>query len=436
MKPAMSAPGRLARVVVVQLLERLTGGTVRLVDPVRGRAFGDDTAPHARRLAIDVTVQRTRPRVRTRASCKRAASGSASPTPTAGGTPTTSPASCASRTGTCARTAHRTRPRAPLAATRRRSRRPATARRQAARRAQRPGALRPRERVLPAAARRDDDVLVRRVRVGRRDSLAEASRAQARSARAPARRSHPAIACSRSAPAGAASRSTPRRTTAATSRRRRSRQRQYEFARRACRGRGLEDRVTVLADDYRDLGGTFDKVIAIEMIEAVDWREYDTFFAAADVLLDDAAHWRCRRSSCPTRASTGPSATPTSSRAAIFPGGCLPSVAALTAAASRSGLHARAPRRHRPALRARRCAAGGTNLADARDDLDALGLDERFVRLWEFYFSYCEAGFDERYIRDCAAAVHARPAGARRRFAPRRPPRPLITVGGPELVRT
>ena len=39
------------------------------------------------------------------------------------------------------------------------------------------------------------------------------------------------------------------------------------------------------------------------------------------------------------------------------------------------------------------------NLTDAADDLDALGLDERFLRLWEFYFSYCEAAFDERYVR-------------------------------------
>ena len=80
---------------------------------------------------------------------------------------------------------------------------------------------------------------------------------------------------------------------------------QHEFATRRVREAGLDDLVTVLADDYRDLDGTFDKVVAIEMIEAVDWREYDTFFAQCARLLDRRrARSRCRRSSSPTRAST------------------------------------------------------------------------------------------------------------------------------------
>ena len=60
---------------------------------------------------------------------------------------------------------------------------------------------------------------------------------------------------------------------------------QFEFARARVRDAGLEHLVTVRPDDYRDIDGTFDKVIAIEMIEAVDWREYDAFFAQCRDLL-------------------------------------------------------------------------------------------------------------------------------------------------------
>ena len=90
-------------------------------------------------------------------------------------------------------------------------------------------------------------------------------------------------------------------------------------------------------------------------------------------------------------------------KAAIFPGGCLPSVEALTTAANRSGFvmshfddigahYAETLRRWK------------SNLVAHRDELGQLGYDERFIRLWEFYFSYCEAGFDEHYVSDVQIA--------------------------------
>jgi cyclopropane-fatty-acyl-phospholipid synthase len=86
-------------------------------------------------------------------------------------------------------------------------------------------------------------------------------------------------------------------------------------------------------------------------------------------------------------------------KTAIFPGGCLPSVRALTAAAKSNGFsHAHEDDiglHYGETLRRWRA-----TLMDPGDDLDALGLDEQFVRLWEFYFSYGEAAFEERYVRD------------------------------------
>ena len=160
------------------------------------------------------------------------------------------------------------------------------------------------------------------------------------------------------------------------------------------------------------------------MIEAVDWREYDAFFAHCRRSARRRRRCsRCRRSSCPTRASTGPSTAPTSSRPPSSP-----AVACRRWRRSRPrhigsgfsltrlddiGLHyAETLRRWR------------ANLAARRDELATLGLDERFVRLWEFYFSYCEAGFDERYV-SVVQLLYAGAGLAPAALAPRRAPRPL-----------
>ena len=175
-------------------------------------------------------------------------------------------------------------------------------------------------------------------------------------------------------------------------------QRQYEHACTRVAAAGLEDRVTVLDQDYRELRGTYDKAIAIEMIEAVDWRDYPAFFeqvrgsltddgalAMQAIVAADDSFDRLKRGS-------------DFIKAAIFPGGCLPSVRALTtAAASEGGLtlqaHTEIGTHYAETLRRWRA-----NLDETGGDLSRFGLDERFRRLWTFYLAYCEAGFDERYI--------------------------------------
>ena len=112
--------------------------------------------------------------------------------------------------------------------------------------------------------------------------------------------------------------------------------RQHEFAQRRVKEAGLEDRVTVLVDDYRDLEGTFDKIIAIEMIEAVDWREYDTFFAHCRRLLDDAGALAMQAIAVRDESFDRIKLHTDFIKTAIFPGGCLPSVRALKAANRKS----------------------------------------------------------------------------------------------------
>lgn len=174
--------------------------------------------------------------------------------------------------------------------------------------------------------------------------------------------------------------------------------RQYEFARQLVHAAGLDDRITVLDKDYRDVRGTFDKAVAIEMIEAVDWRDYDTFFDRMRALLTDDGVLAMQAIVAPDGSFDRLKRHTDFIKSAIFPGGCLPSVEALTTAANRSGHMAL---RHRDDIgrhygeTLRRWQA---HLDRLGPELPALGLDTRFARLWEFYFAYCEAGFDERYI--------------------------------------
>ena len=184
-------------------------------------------------------------------------------------------------------------------------------------------ALRPRQRFLPAVPRRDDDVLGRDVRASAAD-------------RCTTRRSRGSIssaASSSSSPTDhlleigsgwgglalhAAQRFGCRVTTTTISRE------QWRLDARAGREAGLGDRIEVLCEDYRDLTGTYDKLVSIEMIEAIGHQYYDTYFAqvqrAARARRRDAAagHHDRRTSVMNARGARWISSSATSSRAAAF----------------------------------------------------------------------------------------------------------------------
>jgi cyclopropane-fatty-acyl-phospholipid synthase len=174
--------------------------------------------------------------------------------------------------------------------------------------------------------------------------------------------------------------------------------RQFDYARDRVRAAGLEDRITVLDRDYRDLDGTFDAIVSIEMIEAVDWREYDTFFSSCAARLAPHGRLAMQAITIPGQRFDQSRTRRDFIRQVIFPGGCLPSVEALLASSARVsdlslvdldefGTHyAETLRRWRH------------NLHRCQSDLGSFGLDGRFGRLWDFYLAYCEAGFDERDI--------------------------------------
>ena len=174
---------------------------------------------------------------------------------------------------------------------------------------------------------------------------------------------------------------------------------QYQYAAELVARKGLgPDRVRLLQEDYRDLRGRYDKIVSIEMFEAVGHRNYDTFFAQCDRLLAPDGAMALQTITVPDRRFRQYLTTPDWIQKHIFPGGELASVAAILrslARVTRLSLH------HAEdigAHYARTLRAWRERFTDRLDDVLALGFDTRFVRTWEYYLASCEAAFAERLI--------------------------------------
>jgi cyclopropane-fatty-acyl-phospholipid synthase len=176
---------------------------------------------------------------------------------------------------------------------------------------------------------------------------------------------------------------------------------QHDYAVARVRQAGLEDRVTVLLRDYRDLRGTFDKLVSIEMIEAVGWQHIGRFFARCSDLLTPHGAMLLQAITIDDRAYEVEKASKSSFiREYIFPGGCLPSMEVIMRqVARRTNLQAVGlediTASYVETLRRWR-----HNFVAHSDDLAELGYDERFQRIWTLYLAYCEGGFAERRICD------------------------------------
>jgi cyclopropane-fatty-acyl-phospholipid synthase len=200
---------------------------------------------------------------------------------------------------------------------------------------------------------------------------------------------------------------------------------QHDFALAAVRRAGLEDRVTVLLEDYGDLTGSYDKLVSIEMIEAVGWRRTGEFFAKCSELMAPHGAMLLQAIAIDDRAYEVEKASRSFMNTRIFPGGCLPSLEAITRAVARHtdlqvvGLED-ITEHYVETLRCWR----GRFAVNARE-LAELGYDERFRRLWALYLAYSEAGFAERRILD-VQIVLAKPS--RRISAPGRVLNPLTAA--------
>ena len=186
---------------------------------------------------------------------------------------------------------------------------------------------------------------------------------------------------------------------------------QHEYARQRIEGEGLGDRITLLRDDYRDLDGQYDKLVSIEMIEAVGHEYLDTFFRKCSSLLKPDGQMLLQAITIADQRYDYARRNVDFIKRYVFPGGFLPSVTAMTSSLTRVtdlravniediGLHyAWTLRDWRERFFAR------------IEEVRAQGFSDEFIRLWDFYLTYCESAFLERAIGD--VQLHAIKPGAR-----------------------
>ncbi len=172
--------------------------------------------------------------------------------------------------------------------------------------------------------------------------------------------------------------------------------RQYEYACAQVKKNGLGNRVTLLLDDYRDLQGSFDKLVSIEMVEAVGHRYHGTFFRkCADLLKPDGLMLLQSITIADQRYDQARKSVDFIQRY-IFPGGCLPSVTAILETLTRETDMRVMHVEDFGTSYAKTLAHWRERLFKVIDDVRHLGYSDEFIRLWHYYLSYCEGAFLER----------------------------------------
>jgi cyclopropane-fatty-acyl-phospholipid synthase len=173
---------------------------------------------------------------------------------------------------------------------------------------------------------------------------------------------------------------------------------QFDYAQRRVREEGLGERVEVLLRDYRDLEGQYDKLVSVEMIEAVGHRFYRDYFAQCARLLKSDGLMLIQAITIPDQRFDAAAKSVDFIQRYIFPGGSLPSIEVIAHTVARhtdltiSGIEDITTHYART-LRAW-CERFLARIERVRE----LGYDERFIRMWQFYLCYCEGGFVERSI--------------------------------------
>jgi cyclopropane-fatty-acyl-phospholipid synthase len=175
---------------------------------------------------------------------------------------------------------------------------------------------------------------------------------------------------------------------------------QFEFAQQRIADAGLENRITLLQEDYRDLDGQFDKLVSLEMIEAIGADQYDTYFGKCESLLRPGGRMLIQAITIEDDRFEEYSKGVDFIQRYIFPGSCLPSVRVMRETIGRVsdlavtrvddiGLHYATTLNH-----------WRRNFFARIQEVRALGYPEAFIRMWDFYLCYCEGGFLERSISD------------------------------------
>lgn len=173
---------------------------------------------------------------------------------------------------------------------------------------------------------------------------------------------------------------------------------QYEHTSQLVENMGLKDKITVLKKDYRDLEGEFDKIVSIEMIEAVGHHFLDTYINTLSKHLKPNGLCLIQAITIIEQRYQVALQSVDFIKRYIFPGGFLPSIGRIMESVGRASdlrlLHLEDFASHY----ARTLEAWRSKFVVEKEKILALGYDERFCRMWEFYLAYCEGGFRERQL--------------------------------------
>jgi cyclopropane-fatty-acyl-phospholipid synthase len=175
---------------------------------------------------------------------------------------------------------------------------------------------------------------------------------------------------------------------------------QFDVATRRVSQAGLDERITVLLQDYRDVEGEYDKLVSIEMLEAVGHQFFDTFFQKCNGLLKPQGAMSLQSITIRDQFYQQHLRSVDFIRKYIFPGGCLPSVATILQSTSRvSDLHLvdQVDIGEHYVLTLQRWREAFWSKID---EVRRLGYSERFIRMWDYYFCYCEGAFAEKQVSD------------------------------------
>ncbi len=173
---------------------------------------------------------------------------------------------------------------------------------------------------------------------------------------------------------------------------------QFDWAARRLRAEGLEGRVDLQFADYRDVRGRYDKIVSVEMIEAVGYEHYDTFFTRLDELLEPNGLVALQAITSPEARFEGIRNGVDFIQKHIFPGGLIPSVGALLQSMQRvSNLTIRDLFDFGESY-ARTLQCWADTFERNIDGVRILGFDETFLRKWRYYLMYCKAAFTMRHI--------------------------------------
>ena len=187
---------------------------------------------------------------------------------------------------------------------------------------------------------------------------------------------------------------------------------QRAYAQARAEAEGLAGQITVLGSDYRDLEGRFDKLVSIEMIEAVGWQYFDEYFRRCHDLLRPGGLFMLQAIVIEDAAYEAEKAGRSFANELIFPGGCLPSEEVIRHSAGAAEMEVRWTDDITNSY-ALTLADWRRRFAASEERLERIGYDRRFRRLWDFWLAFSEAGFRERRIRDLQILIERQGAPVR-----------------------